>query len=374
MPRMLAARAARSRARSGTLERINLVGGAGMRVVLATPLSEELCGLIEQREPRVRMVRDQDLLPPRRHPADHSGDPLFRRSAAQQRRFEAMLDGAEVLFGIPDQAPDPLRRTVAANPGLRWVHTMAAGGGAQIKAAGLTAAQLGRVVFTTSAGVHAAPLAEFALFGLLAGAKNLPRLQSDMQHHRWPARWLMGQLREQTVLVVGLGGIGGEVARVLAGLGVNVIGTSRRGTPVDGVAELVHPRELVAVASRVDAVVVTLPGTALTEGLIGAEVLAAVRPGTTLVNVGRGTVVDEDALLAALGDGRIGFAALDVFVEEPLDPASPFWDLPNVLISPHNATLTPMEERRIAELFAENAGRMLDGRPLRNVVDTVEFY
>jgi phosphoglycerate dehydrogenase-like enzyme len=153
-----------------------------------------------------------------------------------------------------------------------------------------------------------------------------------------------------------------------------VIGTSRRGEPVDGVAELVHPSELAAVVGRADGVVVTLPGTAATEGLVSAEVLAAVRPGTTLVNVGRGTVVDEDALVAALRDGRIGFAALDVFTAEPLDPASPLWELPNVLVSPHNAALTPAEGRRIAELFADNAGRLLDGRALRNVVDTVEFY
>jgi phosphoglycerate dehydrogenase-like enzyme len=124
----------------------------------------------------------------------------------------------------------------------------------------------------------------------------------------------------------------------------------------------------------VDGIVVTLPGTSATEKLVGAEVLGAVRPGTTLVNVGRGTVIDEDALVSALGDGRIGFAALDVFAAEPLDPASPLWDLPNVLISPHTATLTAAEERRIAELFADNAGRLLDGRPLRNVVSTVEFY
>jgi phosphoglycerate dehydrogenase-like enzyme len=143
---------------------------------------------------------------------------------------------------------------------------------------------------------------------------------------------------------------------------------------VDGVAELVHPDELAAVVGRVDGIVVTLPGTAATEKLVSADVLAAVRPGVTVVNVGRGTVIDEDALVGGLRDGRIGFAALDVFAAEPLDRASPLWDLPNVLISPHTATLTAAEDRRIAELFAENAGRLLDGRALRNVVNTVEFY
>ena len=345
-----------------------------LRVAVATPLSEELCGLIERLEPRIDLVRDQELLPPVRYPADHAGDPSFVRTQEQQERFEKMVDTAEALYGIPDERPAALHRVVEANPGLRWVHTMAAGGGAQVKAAELSAEQLERITFTTSAGVHAAPLTEFALLGLLAGAKNIPRLLADKAEHEWPPRWQMGQLREQTVLVVGLGGIGREVARVLAALGTRVIGTSRRGEPVDGVAELVHPDDLAAVVPGVDGIVVTLPGTSATEKLVGAEVLGAVRPGTTLVNVGRGTVIDEDALVSALGDGRIGFAALDVFAAEPLDPASPLWDLPNVLISPHTATLTAAEERRIAELFADNAGRLLDGRPLHNVVSTVEFY
>jgi phosphoglycerate dehydrogenase-like enzyme len=345
-----------------------------LRVAVVTPLDDELCGLVRQLEPRVEIVWEPSLLPPARYPGDHHGESSFARTAAQEQRFAEIIAGADALYGVPGEDPAALRRAVETNPGLRWVHTMAAGGGALVKRADLSTEQLERVTFTTSAGVHAGPLAEYALLGLLAGAKNLPRLRADAARHEWPHRWLMGQLREQTVLVVGLGGIGREVARMLAALGTRVIGTSRRGEPADGVAELVHPSELAAVVGRVDGIVVTLPGTAATDRLVSAEVLAAVRPGATLVNVGRGTVIDEDALVSALRDGRIGFAALDVFAVEPLDPASPLWELPNVLISPHNATLTPAEGRRIAELFADNAGRLLDGRPLRNVVNTVEFY
>jgi phosphoglycerate dehydrogenase-like enzyme len=348
--------------------------GDRLRVAVVTPLSEELAALVERLEPRVEMLYEQELLPPVRYPADHHGDPSFTRTPDQERRFAAIIADADALYGVPGEDARALRRALDSNPRLRWVHTMAAGGGELVKAADLSAEQLERVTFTTSAGVHAGPLAEYALFGLLAGAKNLPRLQADAARHEWPDRWLMGQLREQTVLVVGLGGIGREVARLLAAFGTRVIGTSRRGEPVEGVAELVHPSELAAVVGRVDGIVVTLPGTAATERLVSADVLAAVRPGTTLVNVGRGSVIDEDALVAALRDGRIGSAALDVFAAEPLDPASPLWDLPNVLISPHNAALTPAEGPRIAELFADNAARLLDGRPLRNVVDTVEFY
>jgi phosphoglycerate dehydrogenase-like enzyme len=279
-----------------------------------------------------------------------------------------------VLYGIPDVDPAALKRTADANTKLRWVHTMAAGGGGQVKAAGLTEEQLRRIVFTTSAGVHGGPLAEFAVFGVLAGAKDLPRLLAQQRDRSWTGRWEMRQLSEMTVLVVGLGGIGQEVAQKLSALGATIIGTSRHLRPVEHVDRLVQVADVASTVPQVDAIVLTLPGTAATEKLIGTEVLATLKPGTTLVNVGRGTVVDEDALLPALRDGRIGLAALDVFATEPLSQDSPLWSEPNVLVSPHTAALNAAEDRLIAELFAANATRFLDGQELTNQVDTVDFY
>lgn len=345
-----------------------------LRVAVATPLTEDLCALVERLEPRVEMVRDQSLLPPMRWAADFQGDPAFRRTPEQTAAFEAALDSAEVLYGIPDADPAALARTLRANPGLRWVQAMAAGGGGQVKAAGLSPDELERVTFTTSAGVHAGPLAEFAVFGLMAGAKHLPRLTEQQAGRRWSGRWEMGQLSEQTVLVVGLGHIGREVARKVSALGARVIGVHRRPVDVAGVERIVAPDQLAEVAPSVDAVVVTLPGTEATFQLLDQTFFAALRPGATLVSVGRGTVIDEDALVAALRDGRVGFAALDVFAVEPLPEDSPLWAMPTVVISPHTAANSEHEERLIAGLFADNARRFLDGEPLRNVVDTVDFY
>ncbi|WNB85899.1 D-2-hydroxyacid dehydrogenase [Cellulomonas sp. ATA003] len=303
-----------------------------------------------------------------RQPGDHGGDPAWRRTPEQQARFDALVDSAEALYGIPDVSSQALARTVAANPGLRWVQTMAAGGAASVAAADLDADALERVTFTTSAGVHAGTLAEFALFGVLAGAKTLPRLIAQQHAHEWPARWFMGQVREQTVLVVGLGAIGRETARLLRAVGARVLGANRSPVEVEGVERVVGLDRLADVAADADAVVVTLPGAAATTGLVDAAVLAALRPGATVVNVGRGTVIDEDALVAALRDGSVGCAVLDVTAVEPLPGDSPLWDLPNVLLSPHTAALSVEEDRRIAELTAENARRLLDGETLRNVV------
>ncbi|MFB4350759.1 D-2-hydroxyacid dehydrogenase [Microbacterium sp. CR_7] len=345
-----------------------------LRVAVAAPLAPELCELLTSREPRIDLVVDQTLLPPMRHPADFSGDPSFRRTPEQQAAYEQLIDSADALYGIPDVDPAALARTVRANPRLRWVHTMAAGGGGQVRAAGLADDELERVVFTTSAGVHGDALAEFAVFGVFAGAKHLPRLARQQSEREWSGRWLMSQVSEQTVLVLGLGGIGSSVAEKLSALGATVIGTSRSGASTPGVSRTMHPDDIASVLPEVDAVVTTLPGTDATHHLLGREALAALKSGATLVNVGRGTVVDETALLDALESGAVGFAALDVFEVEPLPAESPLWSHPRVLVSPHTAALDAREDRRIAELFADNATRLLDGAPLRNVVDTVEFY
>ena len=305
-----------------------------LRVVASTPISEDLIAQIVRTEPRIDFIRDQSLLPPQRFAGDHSGDPSFQRTPAQQTAFDELVDSAEALYGVPDEKPASLARTALANPALRWVHTMPAGGGAQVKAAGLADADLGRVAFSTSAGVHAEPLAEYAVFGLMAAAKNLPRLLAQQQNTQWTGRWEMGLISQQRILLVGLGSIGRATAIKMKALGATVIGTSRSNNPVTGVDEIVHPDELADAVHDVDGIVVSLPGTAATEGLLSA----------------------------------------DVFASEPLNPQSPLWHDPNVLISPHTAALNSAEDRLIAQLFARNATRFLDGQELINRVDTVEFY
>ncbi|WP_307784199.1 MULTISPECIES: D-2-hydroxyacid dehydrogenase [unclassified Salinibacterium] len=350
------------------------IAATRLTVGVATPLSEELCALIESLEPRVQLIRDQSLLPPMRFTADYAGDPDFRRTAQQQSQFMQLLNSADALYGIPDLSTPLLKEVVQQNDRLRWVQTMAAGGGAQIREAGFTRHELDRVAFTTSAGVHGGPLAEFALFGLLAASKSLPRLLRQSQAHEWSERWPMAQLSDHTILLLGLGGIGSALAEKLSALGVHVIGMSRRGEMVPGVAEIIEPHNLPAAIQRADGIVVSLPGTPHTEKLVDAEFFTMVKPGVTVVNVGRGSVIDEQALIAALEDGRVGFAALDVVETEPLVKSSPLWEMDNVLLSPHTAALSYAQEEQIARLFARNASAFLDGRPLRNVVDTVHFY
>lgn len=345
-----------------------------LRVAVAAPLSNDDAAWIVQHEPRIELMFEPELLPPMRWSADFSGDPEFCRTPEQHARFTQLIDSADALYGIPDVDPSALARAADANPQLRWVHTMAAGGGSQVRSANLTAEQLERITFTTSAGVHGHPLAEFAVFGVVAGAKSLPRLRRQQREREWSGRWSMGQVADQTVLVLGLGGIGSVVARKLDALGATVVAVARHDSDADGVTRIVRPENILAEAHHMDAVINTLPGTDATHHLLDDAFFSAVKRGATVVNVGRGTVIDEQALVRALAAGQVGFAALDVFETEPLPADSPLWHRDDVLISPHTAALDAREERRIAELFADNAGRLLDGAPLRNRVNTVEFY
>lgn len=344
------------------------------KVAIATPLEPDLRHLLTDVDPSVELLVDDALLPAQRFPGDHDGDPDFVRTSQQQAAFDRLLSQADVFYGIPDTNPAALAPAVRANASLRWVHTMAAGGGSQVKAAALTSDELERVLFTTSAGVHGGTLAEFAMFGVLAGAKDLPRLLTQQADRSWTERWVMKQVHEQTVLVVGLGGIGKETARLAKALGAYVLGTKRQPQPVEHVDE-VHPTaDLAELVSRADAIVFTLPGTAATDGLYGEELIAATKPGAVIINVGRGTVIDEPSLIKGLDSGHLASAFLDVFAVEPLPTESPLWTMPQVIIAPHTAALSPHEDRRIAELFATNLRHLLDGKDLLNVVDTKHFY
>jgi phosphoglycerate dehydrogenase-like enzyme len=346
----------------------------GTMVLIATPLEPELVRRIEHGEPRATVLYEPELLPPPRYPCDHRGADGFQRDEAGERRWRELLDRAEVLFGIPGESPEELARVVREHSGVRWIQAMYAGAGQQVRAAGLTPEELERVAVTTTSGVHAGPLAEFAMLGLLTFTKDLPRLLRDKRRRHWD-HYPMRELAGQTLLVVGLGEIGMEVARQASCLGMRVLGVRRRrGRRPKWVAEVHATTDLPELLPRADAVVVSLPGTPATEGLFDRELIGRMRPGAIFVNVGRGTVVDEGALTEALLAGHLAGAALDVFATEPLPLDSALWDLPNVLLSPHTAALSARENQRIVERFADNLRRYLDGDPLRNRIDPVEFY
>lgn len=231
-----------------------------------------------------------------------------------------MLERAEVFLGLPGDSAAGLAGAVRSNSGLRWVQATAAGAGEQLRAAALTPEELERVTVTTASGLHAGPLAEFCMLGLLYFTRGVPRLQADQRRRRWDQH-PVAELNGETLVILGLGAIGTEVARVAKAVGMRTIGVNRTGRSDSSDVDAVHRSDrLLDLLPGADAVVVTLPLTDETRGMLGAQALHRMKPGAVLINVGRGAVIDEQALVQTLREGKLGGAALDVFATEPLPP------------------------------------------------------
>ena len=306
---------------------------------------------------------------------DGSGDGAGRVAPAV---LEAVAD-AEIYMGY-GIAADLLR----AAPALRWVHSGAAGVGSSLTPEMLASP----VLFTNSAGIHAQPMAETVLGMILFFGRGLDIAVANKERGVWStdpfyvAGAPLRELPDTTVGLVGFGGIGREIARRVAALGARVVAV-KRTPPGAGEAdlapgaavELVHgPDGLEVVLRESDVVVLCAPETPATRGLLNASALARMKDGALLVNVGRGKLLDEDALVAELRSGRLRGAALDVFAKEPLAEGHPLWEMPNVLVTPHVSAVTRGFWRRETDLITENVRRYLAGETLLNLVDKAAGY
>jgi glyoxylate/hydroxypyruvate reductase A len=340
-------------------------------VLIASYLEPEHVERIRQVSPRLEVVYAPELLAPPRYPADHYN--VIARTPAQEARWRELLRQTDILFDfdithredLPDLAPN-----------LRWLQATSAGIGQAIRRLGYDR-RLPNTIFTTASGVHARPLADFCLMAMLAFAKGLHLMLNNQRRKHWE-RYAGAELDGRTLGIIGVGKIGAEVARLSKAMGMQVIGVKRTIAGVDPAAlhldELYPPVGLHTVLRRAEYLVLVTPHTDATEHLIGANELALLQPGAVLINIGRGALVDEPALIAALQSGHLGGAALDVFAEEPLPQDSPLWDMPNVLISPHSGSTSDHENARLTNLFCQNLQRFLAGEPLLNILNMETLY
>lgn len=342
-----------------------------VNVLIASYLEPEHVERIRAVDARLRVSYEPDLLPPPRYPADHTS--TRSRSAADEARWRALLAEAEVLFDFDHTNRQALPELA---PRLRWVQATSAGIGQFVRRMGY-AERMPGVVYTTASGVHAQPLAEFCAMAMLMFARNLWQMQRLQAERRWE-RFGATDLAGRTLLVLGLGRVGTAVARLGKALGMTVLGVKRRPAGADphalGCDELYGPDRLASLLPRAEFLVIVTPHTDATERLVGAPELAALPRGAVVINIGRGQVLDETALTAALQAGHLGGAALDVFETEPLPAESPLWAMPNVLVSPHSASTSDRENGRLTELFCDNLRRYLAGAPLSNLLDLEALY
>ena len=263
-------------------------------------------------------------------------------------------------------------RALDRTDNLRWLHVFHAGmNGSRYQAL------LNRgVTLTSSAGSHAEPIAQTAMAALLWFARPFGHWQQARQERRW-ARIVMPNeprdLRGQTLLVFGVGAIGGHACRIGQALGLHVVGVRRSPLrPDDALDELHPPAALDELLPRADWLLLSCSLTEQTRGLIGEAALTRLPNHARVLNVSRGAVVDEQALIAALERQEIAGAYLDVFEEEPLPQESPLWDMPEVLITPHNSSVSGGNDDRVVDIFLDNFARRRRGEPLINHVTTIE--
>ena len=280
-----------------------------------------------------------------------------RPSADQLVRTEALM-----AYVVPPGV-------LPAMPKLRWAQVMTAGVEEWLALPDLPP----RLTLTCARGTHAESMPENIIGALLYVAKPYAAAVANQKRGTW-VRTVAQPLSGKTLGILGLGAIGQHVARIASALGLRVIGTRRRPEPVPNVAKVLPAERTPEVLAESDFVLLLLPATPETDNFINAERLAMMKPGAWLLNFGRGHVIKDDELIAAVKAQKIAGAVLDVFRQEPLPAEHPFWTTEGIIVLPHIGGPHPQRDRFVARLFADNLGRFLDDKPLKEVVDRKTGY
>lgn len=342
------------------------------QILIASFLEADLVERIRSVDPRLSVVYEPELLRQPRYAADHTGAPSSR-SPGDEDAWRHHLAQADILFDFDQTHREDLPELA---PKVRWIQATSAGIGQFVKRMRY-AERMPDTVFTTASGVHAVPLAEFCVMAMLAFNKGLLRMVNDQSRKHWE-RYAGTDLVGRSLTIVGVGSIGRELARIAKGFGMVVTGVKRSTAgvdPADLCLDALLPIEgLHQALEKAEYLVLVTPHTPETEGFMGRNELAMLPKGAMLINIGRGPIVDEAALVDALRSAHLGAAALDVFAEEPLPESSPLWSMPNVLVSPHSGSTSDRENGRITDLFCENLRRYLKGDVMLNVLDVERMY
>lgn len=279
---------------------------------------------------------------------------------------------AEVLWRHGRVTREWGTRALTSLPGLQWAHSDFVG------VDGLPLGDLDRrgVLLTNGVGNYSWPMAEWTILAMLSAVKNFPTVVRNSDAGVWELPGTLGELRGKVALLLGLGSVNSLVAPLAAALGVEVRASARqrRDSLPQGVSTMHLADTWRCDLPEVDFLILGLPQTPETERIVNADVLGRLKPGAWLINLARGGLVDEDALVEAVDSGQVGGAVLDAFTEEPLPPSHPLWRRPNVTIVPHHTWSSERVNKRIEDLFADQLLRWVTGEPLANVVDFAVGY
>jgi phosphoglycerate dehydrogenase-like enzyme len=338
----------------------------GLRAKFPTVASIKIASTVALQDPQRSLIR-----------AAAPDAELVDRACRTPDDVRELVAGCDAMLGFI--MPTDLG---AHAPQLKWVQLLSAGADHAMGAFTPASFQM-----TTASGIHATPIAEYTLASMLVYAHRFHQMLRAQLKHEWLRSGFPGtieELRGKTFGVIGYGSIGRESARLAKAFGMRVLALKRdpanrrdNGWSPEGLGDpegvipekFFGPDQRIEILRESDYLTVTLPGTPHTKKFIGAREIAAMRPGAYLVNIGRGEVIDEAALIEALKAGKIGGAGLDVFEKEPLPKESPIWDLANVILTPHMSGANRGYMDKACALFADNIRRFVAGKPLLNLVD-----
>jgi phosphoglycerate dehydrogenase-like enzyme len=351
-----------------------------VNVTIALPIADELHEAIRDTDPRLNVT----ALTRAQRRVYRGGRPLWagypeppraedESEEEAKERLQPILRETEVILTNP-VVPDNI---VERAPNLKWLQLTSAGVDRLLDAPVVNS----HITVTTASGIHATPISEYVIGAMLAFAKGFPKAFRAQQERAWRPFW-PDELEDKTVGVLGVGAIGARVVKLTKALDMRVLALRRSidrrltgdETVMPGVDEMLPPSDLPYLLEESDYVVIALPLTPESRGLIGEPELRTMKPNAVIVNIGRGAIIDEAALARALKEGWIAGAALDVFQQEPLSPESELWGLENVIVTPHISGGTPRYMERAVGLFCDNLRRYLAGDALRNIVDPARGY
>jgi phosphoglycerate dehydrogenase-like enzyme len=345
-----------------------------VHVLISFALDDELVREIESLDQRVEVrVLGQHA---RQLFRGQSKYPSELEAQTARRELEESMAWADVLFGfwgpaLVEMFPTPEKLRECA-PRLRWIQLTSAG----IDRAARSGLLESGLMLTSASGLHATPIGEYVLLQMLMFCKGAHGFVRAQDRREW-IRYMPQELYGKTVGIVGIGHIGEEVARLAKAFGCRVLATRRSAaerSSHEHADELLAPTELSYLLSNSDFVVLAVPLTDETRGMIGESELRSMKPSAVVINIARGAVIDEGALVRALKEGWIAGAGLDVFEQEPLSPESELWGMDNVNMSPHISGGTEIYNQRAVAIFRENLRRYLAGEALMNLADPARGY
>lgn len=326
-----------------------------VNVLITNPYTREQADAIAAVDPRVRVL-------PIYTPTDSPNRDQWPR--AEGAELDALLVQADVMLGFIVTG-----EWLEKMPRLKWLQLSSAGADRVIKA-GIFDKMPG-LVLTTSSGIHEIPISEHIVASILYFSRGFYKAVRNQPLHKWE-RFTADEACDHSVCFVGYGPIARRAATLCKALGMRCVAVRasllEQQPGFEAIDRFYPVSELNEAIKGADYVVIAAPHTPTSENMIGREQFAAMKPSAVVVNISRGALVDEGAMTEALQEGRIAGAALDVFVQEPLPASSALWDLPNVLITPHNAGSNPSYDKRVVELFCENLGKYLRSESLKNLV------